>query len=109
MALLVAQAASFDTGLTVVLTAANSSDTISVPDDRTFLIVVNGDGASKTVTLSTPGTIYGQAIPDVPFVVPAGATKVIPLSPSRYNDPSTGLTTISYSATTSVTAAVVRT
>ncbi len=109
MALLSIQVANPDTSLlNVAFTAVNSGDTIVIPDDRTFLLVKNGSGSPTTVTLATPGTIYGQPIPDPGFVVAAGNTAVIPLLPGRYMDPAALIATITYSAVTTITAAAVR-
>lgn len=109
MALLSIQVANPDTSLlNVVFTAVTASDTVVIPDDRTFLLVKNGSGSPTTVTVATPGTIYGQPIPDPGFIVAAGNTAVIPLKPDRYMDPVALIATITYSATTTITAAVVR-
>ncbi|WP_432169054.1 hypothetical protein [Streptomyces sp. 1222.5] len=89
--------------------AASNGDTAAC-GQGTFLLVKNGSGSAVTVTLATPGQVDGRlAIADSTFSV--GATTglgIIPLIPGLYADPSTGLATITYSATASVTVAVVR-
>lgn len=97
------------TGTALTYTAVNSSDTF-VPDSggTYFVHVKNGSGASINVTLDDAGTTPGGSSPTDPVVaVPAGADRFILLPPS-YVNPSTGVVTISYSATTTVTAALVR-
>jgi uncharacterized cupredoxin-like copper-binding protein len=72
------------------------------------LLVKNGAGSSMTVTLVTPGTVDGDlAIADRTVTVAAGATTGIPVT-DRYRDSATGLASITYSSTTTVTVAVVR-
>lgn len=69
------------------------------------LHVVNGSGASVTVTVVTPGTLDGLAIADAALSVPAGGSGFIPLT-NVYRDPVTGRAAISYSATATVSVAV---
>ncbi|MFI5973510.1 hypothetical protein [Streptomyces sp. NPDC051452] len=89
--------------------AATNGDTAAC-GAGTFLLVKNASGSAVTVTLTTPGQVDGRlAIADSTFSV--GATTglgIIPLIPGLYADPTTGLATINYSATASVTVAVVR-
>lgn len=94
--------------LTAAATPANG-DTAAT-GSGTFLVVQNASGSGVTVTLVTPETVDGLALADRTSVsVPATTgLAVIPLT-DRYRDPSTGLATINYSATTSVKAIVVRT
>lgn len=73
-----------------------------------FLAVKNGSGSSVTVTLAYPSkydsdqTVTGRA-----HTVPATTGEfLIPLR-DVYKDPSTGVASISYSATTTVTVCVV--
>lgn len=94
------------TGTTVTLGAVSASDTIA-PGDRVFLVVSNASGGGLTATVVVPGTTHGQANPDVAVSISNGATKYIgPLVPVLA-DPATGLITVTFSATSSVTAAVV--
>lgn len=85
--------------------AAGGGDTLANPTAWDVLLIKNGDTSSKTVTLVVPGTDWnGQAIADTPVVVPAGETWAVKLDP-RYA--SSGTLSITYSAVTSVTVAVV--
>lgn len=81
---------------------------------RTFLSVINGGGAPITVTVQTPGVVDGDlAIADRVVTVPVGTTpKLIPLTSTNYRQPvaavaDAGKAYVDYSATTSVTRAVV--
>lgn len=96
------------TGTTPVFGAVTASDT-AAPDDRTFLIVRNGNAAADTATIVVPGTTYGQANPDVPVTVPAtnGERWIGPLN-GALADPATGLVTVTHSVTATVTCALVR-
>lgn len=69
-----------------------------------FLYVANGDSAPHTVTVATPGTVSGLAIPDVAIVVAAGESAVLPLT-ALFRGVS-GRASITYSAATSMTVAV---
>lgn len=86
---------------------AAAGDTARVGNHLT-LIVKNASGASITVTMVYPGNLpSGDAIPDKVYTVPATTGEQwIPLL-EQYADPTTGQASITYSATTSVTRAVV--
>jgi hypothetical protein len=83
-----------------------ASDTFSANDIGSkglVLLVTNGSGGSINVTVADPGrtrlgntgTAAAQAVADT-------ATRVFWLSPDHV-DPSTGVATVTYSGTTSVT------
>lgn len=84
---------------------------------RTFLSVINGGGAPITVTIQTPGVVDGDlAIADRVIAVPVGTTpKLIPLNSAQYRrtvadavlPADVGKAYVDYSATASVTRAVV--
>ena len=107
MALLTAQVIT-KAGLQPVYTAVNASDTIT-PDNNLFLHVKNTNAAACTVTLddggSTPG---GSAATDPTVVVPATTGDRMIAIPASFVNPATGLITVTYSVTASVTAALVR-
>ena len=86
--------------------AAGGGDQAPV-GDKLVLHVRNGDAASKTVTLATPGTVGDLAVADAQQVIPASGSAFIPLK-STYRDPMTGRASITYSAVTSVTVAVLQ-
>lgn len=107
MALLAIQNASGLDGATVTpVTAAGGGDTM-VGGSARFLYVNNGGGSPITVTLVTPETVEGSlAVADRAITVTNGTFRIIPV-PSRYNNPSTGVASITYSGVTSVTVAAV--
>jgi hypothetical protein len=72
------------------------------------LIVKNGSASSITVTVAVPGTLVNNvAAPDTVYTIAAGGEAWIPLG-DFYADPSDGKAHITYSATASVTRAVVK-
>lgn len=77
-----------------------------------FLRVVNGGGAPITVTIAVPAGVSGFAnatYANTQVSVTNGTTKEIgPIQPQLYQDPTTGLATITYSGVTSVTVAAVQ-
>jgi hypothetical protein len=95
------------TGLAVAFSAATSGGDTCATGSGLVLLVKNGDASSHSVTLATPGTVDGLAIADRTVAVAAGVTAMIPL-PDLYRDPATGLCSLTYTAVTSVTVAVVR-
>lgn len=88
--------------------AAAAADTAAVGPGL-VLIVKNASGSSVTVTIATPGNLpTGDAYPDKTYTVAATTGEQwIPLL-TDYRDPADTYAHISYSATTSVTRAVVR-
>lgn len=106
MALLTRQDASPLLGAQITpVSAAGGGDTM-VGAQGVMLYVNNGGGAPITVTLVTPEVVEGAlAVADRGISVTNGTWKLIPV-PSRYND-NTGITSITYSAVTSVTVAAI--
>ncbi|MFB6710629.1 hypothetical protein [Streptomyces sp. NPDC056333] len=88
---------------TKTVAATALGDTAPVGPGR-FLYIMNGDTAQHTVTIVTPGTVSGLAIPDVAVVVAAGKSAVVPLH--RLFRGSTGRASITYDAVTAVKVAV---
>ncbi|WP_422744353.1 hypothetical protein ACN27B_08720 [Micromonospora sp. WMMD754] len=99
------------TATAITAAAVASSDTISASDigpNGALLQVINGSGSSVNVTIADPGTTaVGNAGTAVAQAVPAGADRWFRLSPGHVN-PSTGVATVTYSATTSVTYKLIR-
>jgi acetate kinase len=78
-------------------------------DDRTWITVKNGSGASITVTLKGAGTTdYGVANPDKVITVAASGEVDIPILPAYGNPADGGLATFICSQVTSVTFAARR-
>ncbi|MFG2837030.1 hypothetical protein ACGFYE_18745 [Streptomyces zaomyceticus] len=83
--------------------ASADGDTAPVGAGR-FLYVRNGDAAPHTVTIATPGTLSGVAIADVTVTVPAGESKIVPLT-ALFRGAS-GRAALTYDAVTAVSVAV---
>lgn len=109
MALLATQTPTAAAGLVPAFTAAAASDTF-LPSDRTFIYVKNTNAATRTITVTTPGTTAGLAIADMVGTVGATTGELIlgPFPAQNYADPTTGLATVTPSATANVTYAVVQ-
>lgn len=109
MALLTVQVPTASAGLVPSYGAANASDTFP-PDDRTFIYVKNTNAATRTITVTTPATVSGLAIADPGPTIAATTGELImgPFPASIYADPTTGLATVTPSATAGVTIACVR-
>jgi hypothetical protein len=107
MALRTVQEAAGLGGVQLTFTAANASDTL--PGGPGVKLIVNNANASPTnVVLVTPETVEGSlTVQDRTVAVINGTIWEIPV-PARYNDPTTGLTTVTFSVTASVTYAVSR-
>lgn len=108
MALLAAQQIGVNPALTPVYTAVNASDTFT-PDDRTFLHVKTvGTGSTVGIVTPNPGP-GGFAVADFSAVMGTNTDRMIgPLTAALFGDSTTGLGTVTYSATTAVTAALIR-
>lgn len=109
MALLAVQQANLSGTPVTYSAAGGSGDTFPVPHDAVALRVKNGGGSAITATLAFPGnTSYGVANPaKQSSSIAAGAEVVIGPIPATAVDPSTGVASVTYSGTTSVTVAVV--
>lgn len=108
MAVLTAQSVS-QSGLTEAFSAVSASDTFA-NDGTVVLHVKNAGGSSDTVTVASAKVCDQGSTHNI--VVSVGATtgdKMIgPFETSRFNDPTTGLVTVTHSFTTSVTVALIR-
>jgi len=97
------------TGLVPSYSAVNASDTF-VPAKNRYLHVKNTNAATRTVTVTTYSTgVGGVAVTDWVGTVGANTGELImgPFPGTAFTDPATGLATVTYSATTNVTAALV--
>ena len=91
--------------------AAASSDTAEVGNGvNTFVVYKNTNASTRTVTVTVPGNLsYGQASPDPTFTLGATTGELwIPLRKEYDAGDGSGRCTITLSATTNVTVAVVR-
>lgn len=86
--------------------ASGGGDKVSRAGDDVALHVVNGSGVSVTVTITTPGSVSGHAIADRAVAVPAGEDRFIgPLTAAVFANADQQVD-LAWSATTSVTFAV---
>lgn len=90
-------------GLTATYHAAAAGDKVK---PGVTLIVKNTNGADRTLTLVTPGTVYGQAIADQVITVVATTGEKIVQVPAEGFTGTDGLVPLAWSATTGVTFAV---
>lgn len=94
-------------GLEATYTAAASSQTFD-NDGTVFLHVKNGDGSDHDITLTTAGTVAGLAIADATITVTAGEERLIGRFPQGAFNDGNGQVAITWSATTSMTFAVLK-
>ena len=111
MALLTAVSV-LQTATTVTGAAVSASDTIAAADvgvNGCLLNVNNGSGGSINVTLLDPGTTdVGNAGTTTPQAVANGTDRWFRITPLHVN-PATGVATVTYSGTTTVTYKLIRT
>jgi hypothetical protein len=108
MATLAAQAIKI-AGLAPTYSAAAANTRIAC-GERTFLHVKNTAGSSMTVTITATGQVRGQLAADLIVTVPAttGDMMIGPIPAELFASATDGLASITYSSTTSVTAAALR-
>jgi hypothetical protein len=108
MALLATQTPTPSAGLVPAFGAAAAADTFA-PGGSTFLYVKNTNAATRTITITTPGTYRGLAVPDPGPTIAASTGELVlgPFPADLYADPTTGLVTVTPSASAGVTYAVV--
>lgn len=108
MALLTAQDTA-KTGLAPAFTAVSASDTFS-NDGTVVLHVKNANASPDTVTVNSVQQCSQGGTHNLTVSVPAttGDRMIGPLEPVRFNDPVTGLVTVTHSVTASVTCALIR-
>lgn len=103
MALLTSQAPNI-TGSAITYAAVTSSDTV-VPGNNIYLHVRTTSNANN-VTVVVPGSAYGQARPDVVVAMGTSTDRIIGPLGADLADPTTGLVTVTHSATSGVTQAL---
>jgi hypothetical protein len=97
-----------NTGLAAVYSTPNSSETI-IPADDLILHVKNASGSAITVTLTDPTvTAAGSQSVNPTISVPATTGDRFIYIQAALANPATGLITVAFSSTTSVTAALLR-
>lgn len=97
------------TGTPIAFSPASGGGDKFTPDDATVLLIKNGGGASITATIVTPWTgPAGLALADATVPVAAGAEVLVGAFAGPYWAGASGLADITWSSTTSVTWAAVR-
>ena len=105
MALVTPQVGNNNGGGAITFATPTTSETF-VPGNNIYYLVLTA-GTAITTTLVVPGSLYGQARPDVAYSIGTNSNRLIgPLS-ADLADPTTGLVTITHSANTAVTAAAI--
>lgn len=93
-------------GLNPTYSPAASGDTVDV-GEHVVLHVKNAGGSPVTLTLTTPGNVAGLAVADLAVTIPAGGERFVgPVGADLFRDSADGKAHLSWSATTSVTFAV---
>lgn len=92
--------------LTPVAASAGGDQVETGPD--VLLIVFNDSAAAVTATLVTPGTVGGLGIDDATLTVPAGGVGAVKLDREAFWDGAISRAQLNWSATASVTFAVLR-
>lgn len=87
--------------------ASAGGDKVSRPGNNVVIHVKNGSAGSINCTVVTPGTIAGQAIGDVVVAVPAGGERFIGPLTRQYFANSDAQVDLTWSASASVTFAVI--
>ena len=95
------------TGITPTYAAVSASDTFT-PDAQTYVHIKNAGGSPDSVVFTVAqGDPPGLTIADVTVSVTNGQERMIgPFPPQFFADPTTGVTTMTNSFTTSVTIGV---
>lgn len=102
MALVQPQVGNNNGGAAVNIATPTTSETF-VPGPNVWYLVLTA-GTGITTTLIVPGSLYGQARPDVVYTIGTNSNRLIGPLTSDLADPTTNLVTITHSATTAVTA-----
>jgi hypothetical protein len=98
-----------DAGTAPTFGAAAASDTAEIGNGQNTFVVYKTAGTSTNVTITAPGNNnYGQPNPDPVIALGATAEKWIPLRKAYDPGDGTGRATLTTSAQTAVTVAVVR-
>jgi hypothetical protein len=105
MALVTPQIPSVSGGA-LTLATPTASETF-IPGNNIYYVVFTV-GTAITTTVVVPGSQYGQARPDVAHSIGTNSNRFIGPLVSDLADPTTGLVTITHSATTAVTAAAIQ-
>lgn len=106
MATITTQAMPLD-GAALTYSAASAGGDRYTPGPNTFLHIVNGSGVSVTATIVRPRSVDGIVLTNRAVAVPAGLSRLVPVTSDNYKSVADGLGDITWSATATVTFAVV--
>ncbi len=106
MALVTPQTGNNNGGGAITFATPGTTARDFVPGPNIYYLVLTG-ATSITATLVVPGSVYGQARPDVAYSIGTTSNRLIGPLTSDLADPTTGLVTINLSATTNVTEAAI--
>ncbi len=94
-------------GTVPTMVAASSGGDTFQPSTTTVLMFVNSSGSAITATLAVTATAFGQPVQNVTITVNAGATVIGgPYDPAEVAQAATGLGSLTYSAVSGLTVAV---
>jgi len=97
------------TGLKATYSAAHADGhAFNNAREDVFLHVKNGGAGAVAVTIATPGTIDGLAIPDLTVSIPAGEDRFIGPFPKELYGQSDGTVHVNTDVQTSVTYAAIK-
>lgn len=96
-------------GVAATYSAASGGGDRFTPGDHVFLHIKNGGGSGITATVVTPNTVSGLAIADQTNSIAAGGDEFMGPFPAAVFASADGKADITWSATTSVTFAVLTT
>lgn len=94
-------------GLAATYAAASAGGDKFDPGEHVMAHVKNASAAAVTVTIVTPNTVVGLAVADAGGSVPAGGDRFFGPFPREHFAGSDGLVSVTWSATASVTFAVI--
>jgi hypothetical protein len=95
-------------GLEAEYSQASAGGDLFAPGATTLLHVRNGSGASINATVATTFQVFGLDLENVVTAIPAGEERFLGPYQRTYFAASSGFATVSWSATGSVTFAVLR-
>lgn len=105
MALVSPQVGNTNGGAAITFATPTTSETF-VPGNNIYYLVLTA-GTGITTILVVPGSVYGQARPDVTYTIGTNSNRLIGPLTADLADPTTGFVTITHSVTTAVTAAAI--
>ena len=91
------------------MTAAVADGHSFVNDGRTVLLIQNTNGATRTITVQTPGTVDGLAVADLTITVAATTGRLMTATfPKSVYNQNGGVVYLDYSATAGLLVAAVK-